>query len=84
MAFGIPTVATNVGTTPRVIDHMQNGWLVRTPDEWLEALETLARDPALRRSFGEDARRKAVANYSRQAIKDQYLGILDDVRKNNR
>ena len=28
MAFGMPTVATNVGTTPRIIRHGENGMLV--------------------------------------------------------
>jgi glycosyltransferase involved in cell wall biosynthesis len=81
MAFGIPTVATDVGTTPRIIDHMRNGWLVRTENEWLDALETLAKDPALRKSLGEEARRKAVECFSRKAIQGQYLSILEDVRK---
>jgi glycosyltransferase involved in cell wall biosynthesis len=80
MAFGIPTVATNIGTTPQIIDHMHNGWLVRTEQEWLEAIETLTRDGALRRRLGEAARRKAVENYSLQAIKIQYLSILDGLR----
>lgn len=79
MAFGLPTVATNVGTTPRIIHHMQNGWLVSTPEEWLVALETLVRDPALRRGMGEAARTTVVQNYSVDAIKSAYSNILKTV-----
>ncbi len=33
MAFGLPTVATDVGTTPRIIQQHENGWLVKTEME---------------------------------------------------
>jgi len=79
MAFGLPTVATEVGTTPMLIRHGENGVLVKTEDEWLDALETLVRQPDLRRSLGEAARRDAVAKYSTQAISGQYRGILSSV-----
>ncbi len=79
MAFGLPTVATNVGTTPQIIQHLENGWLVRTDGEWLEALETLIRNADLRRKLGEAARRAVLRNYSIQAVKSHYLSILNSV-----
>lgn len=79
MAFGLPTVATDVGTTPRIIRDGENGLLVKTDDEWLEALERLIRDPGLRRRLGEAARRDAVAKYSVQAVAKDYRRVLADV-----
>lgn len=79
MAFGLPTVATNVGTTPRIIQHMENGWLVRSSEEWVVALEALIRDPALRRRLGEAARQTVLDNYSVDAIKSSYSNILESV-----
>ena len=79
MAFGLPTVATNAGTTPRIIQHMENGWLVNSSDEWINALEALIRDPGLRRRLGEAARRKVVENYSIDAIKSEYSNVLETV-----
>ena len=79
MAFGLPTVATNVGTTPRIINHMANGWLVRTDEEWIDALETLIKNPALRRNLGEAARLTVLENYSIHAIKSTYLSILNNL-----
>jgi glycosyltransferase involved in cell wall biosynthesis len=61
-----------------------NGRLVRTEDEWLDALEELVRDPDLRRKLGVQARRDAVANYSLQAIATKYGGVLNDVMENAR
>ena len=77
MALGLPTVATNIGTTPRIITHMRNGWLVSTDEEWLAALENLILNPGLRKSLGEAARAKVLQNYSNQIIKQSYLSILN-------
>ena len=77
MAFGLPTVATDVGTTPRIIKHMVSGWLVKTDEEWINALETLIKNPELRRNMGEAARLAVLENYSTQVIKSNYLSILN-------
>lgn len=79
MAFALPCVATEVGTTPMLITDRVNGRLVRTDDEWVDALEELVRDPALRRRLGEQARKDAVANYSLAAIGQLYDTVLNDV-----
>ena len=77
MAFALPCVATEVGTTPMIIRHEENGLLVKTEAEWEAALERLVRDPALRRRLGEAARRDAVAKYSLKAIAGQYRTIIE-------
>ena len=77
MALGLPTVATNVGTTPKIIRHGENGWLVRTDEEWVDGLEALVKDPGLRRKIGEAARVTIVENYSTNVIKSTYLSILN-------
>jgi glycosyltransferase involved in cell wall biosynthesis len=79
MAFGLPTVATEVGTTPRLIRDGENGLLVKTEEEWLEALERLVSDPALRRTLGEAARRDAVEKYSTRAIAAEYRRVIESV-----
>ncbi|MCB9626419.1 MAG: glycosyltransferase family 4 protein [Sandaracinaceae bacterium] len=76
MMFGLPAVATKVGTTPMIIDHDVNGLLVESDSDWLEALERLIRDPALRERLGTAARKKAEANYSTRAIAQVYRDVL--------
>ena len=77
MAFALPCVATEVGTTPMLIRDGENGLLVKTEAEWEEALERLIRDPALRRKLGEAARKDAVANYSLTAIAGLYRAVIE-------
>ncbi len=79
MAFGLPTVATNVGTTPRIIQNMDNGILVSSEDEWVESLERLINDPGLRKKLGEKARQTVVNKYSTDVIGTKYLNILDSL-----
>lgn len=79
MMMAIPCVATNVGTTPLIIRDGQNGLLVRSEEDWLDALKRLLEDPDLRRRLGEAARRDAVAKYSTQAVAAQYHEVLSSV-----
>jgi L-malate glycosyltransferase len=79
MAFGIPCVATEVGTTPMLIRDGENGLLVRTPEEWVSALERLLDDPDLRRRLGEQARQDAVDHYSMHAVARDYHRVLSSV-----
>jgi len=77
MALGLPTVATNIGTTPSIISHMENGWLVKTEEEWVVALESLVNNPDLRTKIGAEARKKIIESYSLEIIQDKYLSILN-------
>jgi glycosyltransferase involved in cell wall biosynthesis len=79
MAMGIPTVATDVGTTSIIIRHGQNGMLVKSEDEWISALEILAADPDLRRRLGSNARVDVERNYSTEVIGREYLDVLKHV-----
>jgi glycosyltransferase involved in cell wall biosynthesis len=65
MAMGIPTVATGVGTNRDVIRSGENGLLVRTPEEWLGAIEKLAASPGERARLGGAGRRTVEEHYSK-------------------
>lgn len=83
MAFGLPVVATDAGITSQVVRDGETGILVRTQDEWLEALERLVRDPALRRRLGEAGRRDVLAKYSTKVIAGEYRRVLEDAMGQN-
>jgi glycosyltransferase involved in cell wall biosynthesis len=81
MAFGLPTVATEVGHTPKIITDNVNGLLVKTLEDWSYALDTLLKSPSLRRQLGEEARISVLANYSTHVIASNYLTILNSSSK---
>lgn len=79
MMLGLPCVATNTGTTPLIIEDGVNGLLVRSEDEWVEALASLIDNPELRRGLGEEARRVAVERFSTRAVARDYRRVLEGV-----
>jgi glycosyltransferase involved in cell wall biosynthesis len=81
MALGLPTVATNVGTNPSIISHMENGLLVKTDQEWILALQNLIEMPDLRAKIGAKARNTIEENYSTEVMKGKYLSILNKLTR---
>ena len=77
LAFGIPTVATNVGNTPNVITHEVDGLLVESRKEWLFSLKKLITDRELRREMGKKARIKAEQKYSQKVVCESYVKVLN-------
>jgi glycosyltransferase involved in cell wall biosynthesis len=77
MAVGLPVVATAIGANYRIIDHGKTGFLVKTKQEWVEQLETLIADAALRKKIGTAARQNVVENYSINSTAPVYLSIID-------
>jgi glycosyltransferase involved in cell wall biosynthesis len=60
---GTPTVASRTDAFEHAIEQGETGFLAASPDEWFEHLETLTRDPDLRRKMGEQAREAALSAY---------------------
>lgn len=67
MACALPVIASPVGMNVDIVEHGVNGFLANTEQEWLEAVEKLARDPELRGRMGQAGREKVVREYSLQA-----------------
>ncbi len=64
--MGLPVVSTRIGAIPEIVDHDRSGLLV--PPRDVDALEAavvrLMSDPALRRTFGREARRKVEEQFN--------------------
>ena len=56
MAAGLPVIANPIGVHPELIVHGETGFIAATPEEWGEAIYTLAQSPELRRQMGEAGR----------------------------
>lgn len=82
---GTPAVAFNVGGIPEMIDHMENGYLA----EYMSA-DDLAHGiywtlfEADRVKLSENARKKAVDNYSEAVVAKRYTALYEDILKNTK
>jgi glycosyltransferase involved in cell wall biosynthesis len=76
MALQIPAVISPVGVNTEIVDHGENGFLCDTPEEWLDALDRLIHDKALRRSMGVKGRNKIIRAYSVGSNSDTVSGLF--------
>ena len=60
-----------------VIENGKNGWMCRTKEEWVSALESLITDEKTRRAMGEAAHQKVMEQYlTRNTGKDAMEELL--------
>jgi glycosyltransferase involved in cell wall biosynthesis len=76
MAAGLPVIANPVGVQSEMVRHGENGFLVRTPEEWIEAVGLLSRDPELRRQMGLAGRWLVEREFSVEIGADSWLQLL--------
>lgn len=79
MALGIPAIATAIGANFRVIENGKSGLLVKSEDDWFNAIIHLIDHPEDRRSLGIEGRKRVEQFFSVKANRDLYLKIFDEV-----
>jgi glycosyltransferase involved in cell wall biosynthesis len=80
MACGVPVVAAAVGVNREIIEDGVNGFLAATPEEWVEKLQWLLADAALREKLGQAGRRTVEERYSLAANAPALIATLNAAR----
>lgn len=75
MCMGLPVIATPIPAYEPVVEQGRNGFLARSQQDWIECLDAL-RDPATRRSVGEQARHSVLNRYSMEEQARRLVGAL--------
>lgn len=68
MAAGLPVVCSPVGANAEIVRDGVTGYHARNPDEWVEKVLHLAKNPEARARMGREARKLAEDSYSMQAV----------------
>ena len=76
MAAGRPVVGTPVGVNAEIIDHGVNGFRATTTEQWVQALEKLRDDAALRNSMGQAGRMLVEERYSLEVAAPRLAELL--------
>jgi len=81
MASGIAVVVGSRGALPEIVDDGATGRVVdlRAPGSLAQAVSGLARDPALRRQLGENARAVALERNSAETVAASYVQTYTEV-----
>lgn len=76
MATGRPVVIAPVGMNVDLVRSGENGFLARTDDEWVDALERLASSADLRRTIGAAGRKTIEEGYSAKVVSDRFADVV--------
>ena len=78
--LGIPTLASRIDAFEFAIRDGENGFLAGDTDEWVEKLERLLADPALRHQMGEAARADVLARYTPSVRGRELVETLETIQ----
>lgn len=76
MACGLPVVASPVGVNTEIVRVGETGFLPERPEQWVNSLETLLRDPSMGRSLGSRGRQTVEASFCLQVTAPVMASLL--------
>ena len=76
MACGAVPVASAVGFNKEIIEDGKDGFLISSPQQWLERVQLLKSDPELRAKMREAARKKVVSKFSLRTAAEKLWAAL--------
>lgn len=79
MACGLPVVASPVGANLNIVQPGRNGYLAKTSDEWLSALQSLLASAQARQAMGSCGRQDVESQYAIQVTAPVYVKALEKV-----
>lgn len=74
-----PVIVHDLGALPEVVSDSQGGFVYRTDEELLGAIQELAASPALRSELGENGYRAFLRWWTKEAHLDLYFDFLNGV-----
>ncbi len=80
MCMGLPVIATNIGGSTEQVADGESGWLVQPndPAALADKLETLLRDEALRKRFGEAGRRRIAERFTLNGMVEKIVRVYEE------
>jgi L-malate glycosyltransferase len=81
MGCGKPTICTNVGGNPEVVNEGENGFMVRVGDinALADRINRVLSDPSLAGRLGEMGRRRVAEDFSSQKMVDSYSRLYEEM-----
>ncbi|MNE49078.1 Glycosyl transferases group 1 [compost metagenome] len=76
MSLGMASIVSPVGVNTKIIQHLENGLIADSAEEWEMNLRKLLQDEALRKELGKNARKTIQTSWSIEAWKEEYLQLL--------
>jgi len=81
--FAIPSIASNVGGTPEAVIHNTTGKIINSIEELYPSIRELLINEKERLDFGQNAQKRAVAEFNWSFISKKYLSIINTLVNTN-
>lgn len=78
MAAGIPSIASPIGINEEIVQK-ETGFLAEKNQDWVKAFQFFIDNPKKMATFGEESRKLAIMNYSREVCYKKILFITKNV-----
>lgn len=78
MGCGLPVVGSPVGVNNSIIQHGRNGFKANTREDWINSLEALITNPALRAKMGQDGRMIVEEQFNTAGAAAKWLQIINE------
>lgn len=80
MGMGLPVIASDILAYRNLISHGVDGFLAKTPDDWLQSLRILVENPARRKDAGIAARAKFDERCSVETVAGSFYQAFEIAR----
>jgi glycosyltransferase involved in cell wall biosynthesis len=81
LSVGVPAVCTPVGINRDIVQDGRNGFWATTPEEWVNRLTQLLRDPKLRQKMGAVGIETVEQGYSLAVTSNKFLKVLENLTR---
>lgn len=78
MGCGLPVVGSPVGVNNNIIQHGCNGFKANTQEDWINCLEALITNPALRPKMGQDGRLLIEEQFNTAGAAAKWLQVINE------
>ena len=79
MALEVPTIMSDVGVNPEIIDEGANGYLAKNEQDWINKLSLLIDSFELRERIGKNARKTVLEKYSTLSQQPHYISNFNEL-----
>lgn len=78
-----PVIVNDLGALPEVVEDSDGGYIYRSDEELVAAMEKLAADRKLRDELGEKGHRAFMKYWNEDPHIEQYLGLIESIQERN-
>tara|TARA_B110000003_G_scaffold275033_1_gene316486 strand:- start:9019 stop:10089 length:1071 start_codon:yes stop_codon:yes gene_type:complete len=76
----IPILASPVGVNKKILDHGDNGYFIKSKNEWEKYILELKNNSILRKQMGRNAKKKVLSEYNILNYQEKYLKIINKIK----